>query len=237
MHSTLERFKNGAAIIDRELTDDSLDHLFEPPSDARKSLARGRGQAWQIQGGFGTAALRHYTRGGLLAPIMGDCYWFAGAERTRAFAEFRLLQQVCIWQLPAPQPIAARFVRSGLIYRADLLTAWLPGARPLSDFVAKADAALFTEVGSTIARFHALGVDHADLNAHNVIVTDKGVALLDFDRSVIRKLDRSTQGLLVSTNLQRLKRSLTKLGFAAREDFDAKLWPALENAHQDMLVK
>lgn len=237
MRCTLERFKNGAAMIDREITTESLDHLFEPPANARKSLARGRGQAWQIQGSFGTAALRHYTRGGLLAQVMGDRYWFTGAERTRAFAEFRLLLQVCIWQLPAPQPIAARFVRSGLIYRADLLTAWLPGARPLSDFVAKADTALFTEVGSTIARFHALGVDHADLNAHNVIVTNKGVALLDFDRSVIRKLDRSTQGLLVTTNLQRLKRSLTKLGFAAREDFDARLWPALENAHQAMLVK
>jgi len=237
MRCTLERFKNGAAIIDRQLTSDRLDHLFEPPEGARKSLARGRGQAWQVQGSFGTAALRHYTRGGLLAPVIGDCYWFWGAERTRAFAEFRLLQQVCAWGLPAPQPIAARFVRSGLIYRADLLTAWLPGARPLSDFVAKADAAMFAEVGSTIARFHALGVDHADLNAHNVIVTDKGIALLDFDRSVIRSLDKSSQGKLVNTNLERLKRSLTKLGFAAREDFDAHLWPTLENAHQAMLLR
>jgi 3-deoxy-D-manno-octulosonic acid kinase len=228
--AALERFARGAALVDRTRTQEPLAQLFEPDTGARQSLARGRGQAWQVRGSFGVAALRHYTRGGLLAPLLADRYWFSGAERTRAFAEFRLLQQIQQWQLPAPPPIAARYVRFGLSYRADLLTAWLPGARPLSDVIQKADAALFADVGATIARFHQKGIDHADLNAHNVMLTDAGVALLDFDRGAIR-----TPGPWLDANLERLKRSLTKLGFAARTDFADTLWPSLLQAHARVL--
>ena len=61
----------------------------------------------------GEAVLRHYRRGGALARLLGDRYWWQRAELTRPFAEFRLLQRLQAMRLPAPEPLAARYRRAG----------------------------------------------------------------------------------------------------------------------------
>jgi 3-deoxy-D-manno-octulosonic acid kinase len=65
-----------------------------------------------------------------------------------------------------------------------------------------------------LRRFHEHGVQHADLNAHNVLLgRDGGVHLLDFDRGRLRE-----RGAWEDTVLARLHRSLVKVtqGPAAR---------------------
>jgi hypothetical protein len=61
--------------------------------------------------------------------------------------------------------------RSGLIYRADLLTVEIPGARTLTQCLERAvlDASVWQRIGIALARFHAIGVHHADLNANNIV--------------------------------------------------------------------
>ena len=76
--------------------------------------------------------LRHYRRGGAVARLSGDAYLWTGAGRTRSFAEWRLLRQLRRWDLPVPRPIAARYVRQGLAYRADLITGELTTRRTLA---------------------------------------------------------------------------------------------------------
>jgi tRNA A-37 threonylcarbamoyl transferase component Bud32 len=62
-------------------------------------------------------------------------------------------------------------------------------------------------IGSTIARFHSHGVQHADLNASNILLgADGAVYVLDFDRGRIR-----ARGAWEQEVLARLKRSLDKL--------------------------
>jgi 3-deoxy-D-manno-octulosonic acid kinase len=77
-------------------------------------------------------------------------------------------------------------------------------------------------VGAEIARFHAHGVYHADLNAHNILLTDASVWLIDFDRGELRHPARAWQ----QANLARLKRSLLKIGAArnGEAEFERDLW-------------
>ena len=231
----LEPFDSGWALIDRARVAETMPQLFEPSTygDSAKALRDGRGQAFQVVGSFGTAALRHYRRGGMTGALWQDRYAFIGAEATRCFRELRLLATLHSHGLPVPAPLAARFVRSGLSYRADILTAWLPGANPLSAHIQTATAADFHAIGQMLQRFHRAWINgsalwHADLNAHNILLTDMGPALIDFDRCMLRKPNSTWQ----QANLARLLRSLTKLGFAARRDFSSQLWPALLGAYQ-----
>ncbi|HEY0633890.1 MAG TPA: lipopolysaccharide kinase InaA family protein, partial [Gammaproteobacteria bacterium] len=61
-------------------------------------------------------------RGGLIAKLVADRYLWSGIEATRAWREWRLLAELCSEGFPVPQPIAARVIREGLFYRADIVT-------------------------------------------------------------------------------------------------------------------
>ncbi len=194
---------------------------------AAESTSGGRGGAVFIAAPFGNCALRHYRRGGMVARVLGDHYLWRGAENTRSFAEFRLLAALRGRDLPVPQPVAARYRRSGMTYRADILTRRIENASTLAELLAqdKVDAEVASRVGTTIAKFHAQGAYHADLNAHNVLLREAMVWLIDFDRGEFRARARAWQ----QANLARLKRSLLKLGAAraGEKDFERKLWQPL----------
>jgi len=210
--------------------------FFDPTRwHARKSagaVSGGRGGALFIEAPFGRCVLRHYRRGGMVAGLMGDRYLWTGAERTRGFAEFRLLAALRQRDLPVPAPVAARYRRQGVHYRADLITRRIDGAQTLAELLAQgsADAHAAARVGSAIAKFHAQGAYHADLNAHNVLLNDDTVWLIDFDRGELREPARDWQ----LANLARLKRSLLKLGAARDGDaaFERALWNPLMAAYE-----
>ena len=50
----------------------------------------------------GPCVLRHYRRGGLVAPLLGDKYVWNGRTRSRGFAEFALLAELARRGLPVP---------------------------------------------------------------------------------------------------------------------------------------
>lgn len=210
--------------------------FFEPARwHAQKSanaVNGGRGGALFIDAPFGHCVLRHYRRGGMVASLMGDRYLWTGAERTRGFAEFRLLAALRQRDLPVPAPVAARYRRQGAHYRADLITRRIDGAQTLAELLARggADAQAAARVGSAIAKFHAQGAYHADLNAHNVLLDAAAVWLIDFDRGELRTPARDWQ----LANLARLKRSLLKLGAARDGDtaFESRLWDPLMAAYE-----
>jgi 3-deoxy-D-manno-octulosonic acid kinase len=96
-----------------------------------------------------------------------------------------------------------------LFYRCDLITQRIVNADPLSAALAQGalPEPLWRAVGATVARLHRAGVDHADLNAHNILLDVTGaVRVIDFDRGRLR-----AQGTWASRNLRRLRRSLAKI--------------------------
>jgi 3-deoxy-D-manno-octulosonic acid kinase len=178
-------------------------------AQARPVAAGGRGAAWFVRGEAGDAVLRHYRRGGLMARLGRENYTWLGESRVRSVAEFRLLGELHREGLPVPAPLVAGYWRRGLGYRAAILVECIAGARPLSQWLqGRADEAPWEAVGDMLARFHLAGLDHADLNADNVLVDGDGAPwLIDFDRCA----RRSAAGGWRERNLRRLERSLQKL--------------------------
>lgn len=197
--------------------------------------AGGRGAAWMVSTPAGAGVLRHYRRGGAMARLFRDWYFWHGAEETRPFREFRLLQYLQRLGLPAPQAVAARYRRRGLFYQADLLMRRIAEAQTLAEILlaGQLDAALMQRIGALIARFHQAGIWHADLNAHNVLRARDAVYLIDFDRGQVRAPADTWQ----QQNLARLRRSLLKLGAAAAGEaaFEVGLWQPLRQAHASAL--
>jgi 3-deoxy-D-manno-octulosonic acid kinase len=153
--------------------------------------------------------LRHYRRGGLAAKLSRDRYLWRGEAATRPFREWYLMYHLHRAGLPVPAPIAARYLRRGVLYRGDLITEQIIDAQSLAERLRAASLSIVSwiAVGRCIRRFHDLGVCHPDLNAHNVLFArDEAVYLIDFDRGRLRK-----PGLWCDANLVRLRRSLEKV--------------------------
>lgn len=171
----------------------------------------GRGAAWFVDVDWGAMVLRRYLRGGLMAKFSRDRYVWRGEESVRSFAEFRLLQILNANGLPVPAPLAAAYWRDGRRYQAAILLTRIIdvhsfGHRVLDD----AASAPWAASGALIAAFHRAGLDHPDLNAHNLLFDDAGKGwMIDFDKARLRNPSESGWR---RANLARLHRSLHKLG-------------------------
>lgn len=228
---------DGAIMFDANTVGVSADPRWFEPSywherGATAGVAAGRGDAHFVRAPFGSALLRHYRRGGLVARFNRDRYFWRGAERSRAFREFRLLAFARERGLPVPAPIAARFQRGGLWYRADILMAAIEGAHTLAQRLRdECGAAIpWRSMGAAIGRVHAAGIWHADLNAHNILLDHASSAwLVDFDRGEQRRPERAWQ----QANLARLRRSLEKLGARTGEAEFERGWHELLDGHAE----
>jgi 3-deoxy-D-manno-octulosonic acid kinase len=204
--------------------------LFDPDFwAARAELAAvsgGRGSAWFVGSAAHPWVLRHYRRGGFVARISEDRYWWSKEDRVRSFTEWRLLLYLSERGLNVPKPVAAFYRRSGPTYRCDLITERILQAQSLSAALSEGTIAapVWRAVGAAVARLHRHGVDHADLNAHNILLDASGtVSVIDFDRGQLR-----TPGAWTSRNLARLKRSLQRIAAAIPADrFTPASWEEL----------
>lgn len=191
----------------------------------------GRGAAYMIEADGRSLVLRHYRRGGLVARIGKDRYFWRGADRTRSFHEWHLLYLMQRAALPVPLPIAAGYRRNGWTYTADLLVERIPAVRTLAAALKTAPVSLgvWVAIGRCLRNFHAHGIYHADLNAHNILLgkEESEVWLIDFDRGAVR-----LPGWWSDANLVRLQRSLQKLSAAlGGERFSAADWQALVHSY------
>ncbi len=219
----------GRMLYDSSRTSNFSPEFFDPEywrkHDAIEGTARGRGTTWFIRAGDAGFVLRHYRRGGLAAKISKDRYWFRSEAETRSFAEWFLTYHLHRAGLPVPAPIAARYRRDGMFYTADLITQRIDNSESLAARLAQGSLSLtqWVAIGRCIRRFHDAGVYHADLNAHNILLTPEAVYIIDFDRGTLRK-----RGWWADTTLVRLYRSLEKVTLlAAPDSFSDQDWHTL----------
>jgi 3-deoxy-D-manno-octulosonic acid kinase len=220
----------GGMLYDASLAGHADESLFDPERWRHRGTVEqqpgGRGAITYLRDAAHRWVLRHYRRGGAVARLLDDRYLFSGADRTRAFREWRLLRELAARGLPAPRPVAARYLRAGLFYRADLLTVELPARLTLAAALREGEllAPRWVDIGRCISAFHAQGVRHADLNAHNVVLGPAHeVYLLDFDRGRIMP-----RGSWETAVLARLERSLRKVTRGLPADrFGAAQWEEL----------
>lgn len=174
--------------------------------DAQPVTSGGRQAAWFVTLQGHQAVLRQYRRGGLIARFSRDRYLWAGEASSRSLSEFLLMRELRKLGLPVPAPLAAAVWRDGLIYRAAILVARIPGVRTLA---VCDDPLAWQQAGLAVAAMHAQGVWHADLNVHNILIDAANQAwLIDFDRGCrfSHLSEQKRRG-----NLQRLQRSIRKV--------------------------
>ncbi|KFZ36248.1 3-deoxy-D-manno-octulosonic acid kinase [Shewanella mangrovi] len=216
-----------------EISPEWFTEAFWRQQNAVVGSSSGRNITWFVAHESERWALRHYWRGGLIAKLIKDAYPFSGYENTRAFAELQLLEQLYDEGFAVPKPIAAQVVRSGFVYRADILTKLLPNAQDLVGLLAER-ALTDTEwqaLGQLIAKFHHRGVYHADLNAKNILLSDGQFYLIDFDRGELRDATPDWQ----RSNMERLLRSFRKEhGKQPTLAFDEHCWQQLIAGYQQV---
>ena len=203
---------------------DDPDGWFDPLNPELQSeivQVGGRAAAWYIQLGERACVLRHYRRGGLAARFFFNQYLWTGVTRSRAVTEFLIMQSLYKAGLPVPQPLAAGVWRSGLSYRAALITARLQGVVPLAHVSVQQ---AWENAGRAIAKIHHAEIWHADLNVFNVLIDPESCAwLIDFDRARSGYLSPWQR----SENLARLLRSVRKVCPEMEQDY----WPILTDAY------
>jgi 3-deoxy-D-manno-octulosonic acid kinase len=173
-----------------------------------EGASAGRGGSYFLNADGKRYVLRHYRRGGFMAHLSTDRYTWCGEQSSRPFAEWQLTYSLHRAGLPVPAPVAARYQRRGAAYSGDIITERLPTVGSLGECLRTGALSVLTwiSIGRCIRRFHDLGVCHADLNVHNILLAEDHVYLIDFDRSQLRG-----GGLWRDANLVRLRRSLEKL--------------------------
>ncbi len=201
---------------------------------AIETFRQGRGGCWKVELPIGSAVIKHYRRGGMMAKISFDRYLFTGWERSRSLREWRLLADLYQQGLPVPAPLAAICVRYGRSYRACLMTRYINGAIGLNRLIANGVPELpevAEQTGRMLAQFHSADVNHADINLSNIVRDSSDrLWLLDFDRGrIVRMHDKRRQRAM-----QRLQRSLRRL--SEREniahDITRLFWEQVNSAYR-----
>jgi len=229
---TVERTKNGAILYDKAIINQISAERFTAEGWLHAEVltgslrSAGRGNTMFVGNVPRQFVLRHYRRGGLLGKLVRDTYVFSGEDLTRSFMEWRLLDKLAANNMNVPRPAAARFVRRGTFYTADLITVRIPDVVSLSQYIAAEDRdeAFWQSLGAAIWKFHEAGVYHADMNAYNVQVDKDGdIWMLDFDKGALK-----SPGPWQQETLSRLHRSLKKvLDLDPRLHFRAANWEQL----------
>lgn len=240
-HQVVQQHGSDHFIHDPRFVDPLPEWVFDPDALAQRELisgtSAGRNSAWFFHLEGATLVLRHYWRGGIVARLSPDVYVWTGRDRTRPFREWRLLARLREQGLPVPMPVAARARRQAAGYRADLVTAAIPGATPLDERLRaeSVDLTIWRHLGTVIRRFHAAGACHADLNVRNILLDPEDTPwLIDWDQGRLRRPGSRWQ----QANLARLRRSLAKepeLDAAAQDGWELLLAAYRDEHHRDNL--
>ncbi len=232
MTETVEKTATGAILYDKSIIDQISDERFAPGNWLHAEPVRGklrsggRGNTMFVGNVPRQFVLRHFLRGGLIGKLVRDFYLWTGEDTTRSFAEWRLLAKLAANNLRVPRPAAARYVRYGLFYRADIITVRIPQVRPLWQYIADEARGheFWQSIGAAIHEFHKSGVYHADMNAYNLQVDKRGkLWMLDFDRGRLLP-----PGPWQQKTLGRLHRSLAKISVLdPKLQFQPQDWDAL----------
>ncbi len=180
----------GAMLYDASragnLTADWFDPRYWRGAGEIEGAARGRGAAFSSAAGEPAWVLRHYRRGGLMARLSRDRYWWHGEERTRPFAEWQLTYRCtapgCRCRRRSPRAIAA--TASGIAATSSPSACRRVARWPSACAPGRCRCCTWIAIGRCIRRFHDSGVCHADLNAHNILLERERARVPDRLRSL-----------------------------------------------------
>ena len=178
--------------------------------------------------------LRQYLRGGMIASLSKDRYIWLGKSSSRPWREWYLLKEARAAGLPVAKPLGACVWKSGLFYRAAIMTAYLEGTETLADYLSHSvlDQFHWHQLGLLIRDLQCKGFRHADLNANNILIDlSSKFHIIDFDKGrKMKKLDNWQWSALY-----RLQRSLVKIDKQNNLHYREDDWQALMDGYQSGL--
>jgi 3-deoxy-D-manno-octulosonic acid kinase len=185
-------------------------------------------------------AVRSFARGGRVLPaLLGDRFLRSGSPRP--FHETFVSEGARLRGVPTPRIMAAAVYPRGLLYRADLVTEFVPDASNLVEALfdtrrkgaggaaERLDA--LRAAGSLVRAMARAGLQHGDLHAGNILLQWEGAApralILDLDRARLRP-----RGSLPSTGpmIRRLRRSMRRWEGRTGLRLSEREWSTLEEA-------
>lgn len=211
---------------DEEFTGDYWRH-----QPGHQATVGGRGGSYLIDIDGRQAVLRCYQRGGHVGKLLSDQYLWLGWRMTRPWREWHILQRALKAGLPVPEPIAACACRSGLWYRAALITAYLEDTEMLTQRLQreKLPPESWHNLGLLVKRMHAEGIRHADLTSDNVLIDSHNrFYLIDFDQARIMNQIDDWQW----QPLYRFQRSIDKRNRKLNLNYGEDDWQLLMDGYQ-----
>lgn len=218
----VHRVADAYLVFDAELAPELVSLRLADP-EARKRLfvrapRRGRGAVPSVSLRRDThVVLRRYQHGGLLGGLTGSLY----LGPSRALEELHVTARAESMGAPVPHVLClALWPAFGPFWSALIGTREERSARDLLEALLSAPSAearreLLREVGEAVRRLHDAGVDHRDLQLHNVLVSDdsgrRRIVVVDLDRAVYHARG-GLPARLRARNLGRLTRSAVKAG-------------------------
>lgn len=180
-------------------------------------------------------AVRRFYRGGGVR-WLGDRH--LRSPRPRPFSEWIASDLLRSKGVATPQVQAAAVHASGLVYRGDIVTEYIPDGVELATLLfgdregdrnpALVESAL-SAAGTLVRQIAEAGVHHPDLNARNILLRPAGTAwtavVLDLDRCRIGEARANPSAMLA-----RLTRSIEKLGRASGIPVPARALRALDGS-------
>ena len=217
--------------IDWQFQDDHFDPQFWQQMPGFQATIGGRGGSCLIKLDGRKAVLRRYHRGGVMGSVFFDQYLWLGQSLSRPWREWDILLQARAADLPVPEPVAAFTCRSGLLYRAALITAFLDDTEMMTQRLQRESVSreCWNKLGLLVKQMHTAGIRHADLTSDNILMDSKDrFYLVDFDKArIMNKLDDWQW-----QPLYRFQRSMEKRDGQQRMHYDSDDWQALMDGYQ-----
>ena len=191
----------------------------------------GRGGSVKILIDGQVAMLRQYLRGGLIARFLTDQYLWLGRRKTRPWQEWSILKLAQKASLPVPKPLGMCVTRTGLYYRATLMTDFFEDTETLAESLMhnSLPRESWLQLGRLLKQFQVKGFRHADLNANNILMDNQGqFSVIDFDRAKMM----ARLGDWQWKPLYRLQRSLDKISRTNQLHYGDDDWQALMDGYQ-----
>jgi len=237
MRHTQYKSRNHYVLLNQNVLNAFCDSVFETTPEHVTHIcsdAQGRGTVVFFQHEERELVLKRYHRGGLIGRFVKNTYLYRGLKNVRMWQEFELLARLRDLGLPVPRPIAARCSKtSPFNYQGEVIVERICNDQTLAELLCQQilPEKTWEAIGLVIRRFHQHHVDHADLNACNILITAAGqIYLIDFDKSHVRS--RHDHGWC-QRNLSRLRRSLQKWQKQHPDfHFESRHWRALERGYQ-----
>ena len=218
----VHRVGDATLVFDAGLASELVGLRLADPQARKRLFARaprrGRGAAPSV--GLRrdvSVILRRYQHGGVFGGFTGMLHF----GPSRALEELHVTARAEASGAPVPHVVClALWPAAGPFWSALIGTREERGARDLFEVLvssddARARRALLREVGGAVRRLHDAGVDHRDLQLHNILVVEEGarrrIVVIDLDRAIHHSSGRLASRLR-ARNLGRLTRSVVKSG-------------------------